>query len=592
MKKNKMLVAGLVLSSLFVSSCGPSTAETGFNKVNASLIDQNLLEVDVPLFQSEDDYTTHEFSIDAGLEIDESYYNRGLIVAKDSDNSGVDPIETTYFYSLITGKRVGDTNGFTDVLNYEVTASSYGGFYLAIYTIDHLYIYDGFNNELVNKEGEDFVFTTLIQEETFLEKDYTVLRYQDNATGERFVDVFEYSIGKTPVALSDSNLLEHFISNERLYDGSDIGLDGYLIRNESIGSNHYSIRLMTKDFDNVSLVYADVSGAQSSFAIGEKLYLQYLNELPIYADDYDLYIGGNFSGPYPNVYSKTKYELKTTCIDLLSGSRADVNLDYIVPTGVSSSKERIKNSDGKSPLLLTDILKISEKKSLEINPVTVILDKNGGIVDELYGQDITHFIKLGNDGYFNTSNDYLYDKELRFVKDLSALNPQYVSELNYFIVNLEGKTALMDANGNVLNDTYLNGDYIAQTANGDSIYFVSSDKVALHTLNNDSFASKTACNLDEETMYQGSYLNFAGVVTTTKNDVSYSVETEFTLYGADGRVVKTFDVSLSSYNYATAFDNSDYVNFLAVKEVTLDDSTMQRTTKYTSFVYQASEQTE
>ena len=586
MKKTKMLVAGLVLSSLFVSSCGPSTAETGFNKVNASLIDQNLLEVDVPLFQSEDDYTTHEFSIDAGLEIDESYYNRGLIVAKDSDNSGVEPIETTYFYSLITGKRVGDTNGFTDVLNYEVTKSSYGGFYLAIYTIDHLYIYDGFNNELVNKEGEDFVFTTPIQEETFLEKDYTVLQYQDNATGERFVDVFEYSIGKTPVALSDSNLLEHFISYERLLDGSDYGLDGYLIKVESIDSDHYSIRLMTKDFNNVSLIYVNVNGAKSSFAIGEKLYLQYLNELPIYADDYDLYIG-NLPGSSPNVYSKAKYELKTTCIDLLSGSRADVNLDYLVASGGLFSEATIKNSDGKSPLLLTDILKISEKKSLEINPVNVILDKNGGIVDELYGQDITHFIKLGNDGYFNTYNDYLYDKDLRFVKDLSALNPQYVSELNCFIVNLEGKTALMDANGNVLNDTYLKGDYIAQTANGDSIYFVSSDEVALHTLNNDSFASKTACNLDEETMYQGSYLNFAGVVTTTENDVSYSVETEFTLYGADGQVVKTFDVSLSVYGYATALDDSDYVNFLAVKEVTLDDSTMQRTTKYTSFVYQA-----
>lgn len=590
MKKNKMLVAGLVLSSLFVSSCGPSTAETGFNKVNTSLIDQNLLEVDVPLFKSEDDYTTHEFSIDAGLEIDESYYNRGLIVAKDSDNSGVEPIETTYFYSLITGKRVGDTNGFTDVLNYEVTKSSYGGFYLAIYTIDHLYIYDGFNNELVNKEGEDFV-TTLIQEETFLEKDYTVLQYQDNATGERFVDVFEYSIGKTPVALSDSNLLEHFISYERLLDGSDYGLDGYLIKVESIDSDHYSIRLMTKDFNNVSLIYVNVNGAKSSFAIGEKLYLQYLNELPIYADDYDLYIG-NLPGSSPNVYSKAKYELKTTCIDLLSGSRADVNLDYLVASGGLFSDETIKNSDGKSPLLLTDILKISEKKSLETNPVNVILDKNGGIVDELYGQDITHFIKLGNDGYFNTSNDYLYDKDLRFVKDLSALNPQYVSELNCFIVNLVGKTALMDANGNVLNDTYLNGDYIAQTANGDSIYFVSSDKVALHTLNNDSFASKTACNLDEETMYQGSYLNFAGVVTATENDVSYSVETEFTLYGADGQVVKTFDVSLSVYGYATALDDSDYVNFLAVKEVTLDDSTMQRTTKYTSFVYQASQQAE
>lgn len=591
MKKNKMLVAWLVLSSLFVSSCGPSTAETGFNKVNTSLIDQNLLEVDVPLFKSEDDYTTHEFSIDAGLEIDESYYNRGLIVAKDSDNSGVEPIETTYFYSLITGKRVGDTNGFTDVLNYEVTKSSYGGFYLAIYTVDHLYIYDGFNNELVNKEGEDFVFTSLIQEETFLEKDYTVLQYQDNATGERFVDVFEYSIGKTPVALSDSNLLEHFISNERLLDGSDYGLDGYLIKVESIDSDHYSIRLMTKDFNNVSLIYVNVNGAKSSFAIGEKLYLQYLNELPIYADDYDLYIG-NLPGSSPNVYSKAKYELKTTCIDLLSGSRADVNLDYLVASGGLFSEATIKNSDGKSPLLLTDILKISEKKSLEINPVNVILDKNGGIVDELYGQDITHFIKLGNDGYFNTSNDYLYDKDLRFVKDLSALNPQYVSELNCFIVNLVGKTALMDANGNVLNDTYFNGDYIAQTANGDSIYFVSSDEVALHTLNNDSFASKTACNLDEETMYQGSYLNFAGVVTTTENDVSYSVETEFTLYGADGRVVKTFDVSLSVYGYATALDDSDYVNFLAVKEVTLDDSTMQRTTKYTSFVYQASQQAE
>ena len=587
MKKIKMLAAGLVLSSLFVSSCGPSTAETGFNKVNTSLIDQNLLEVDVPLFQSEDDYTTHEFSIDAGLEIDESYYKWGLIVAKDSDNSGVEPIETTYFYSLITGKRVGHTNGFTDVLNYEVTGSSYSGFYLAIYTIDHLYIYDGFNNELVNEEGEDFVFTTPIQEETFLEKDYTVLQYQDNATGERFVDVFEYSIGKTPVALSDSNLLEHFISNERLFDGSDYGLDGYLIKVESIDSDHYSIRLMTKDFNNVSLIYVNVNGAKSSFVIGEKLYLQYLNELPIYADDYDLYIG-NLPGSSSNVYSKAKYELKTTCIDLLSGSRADVNLDYLVaPAGSLFSRTYIKNSDGKSPLLLTDILKISEKKSLEANPVNVILDKNGGIVDELYGQDITHFIKLGNDGYFNTSNDYLYDKELRFVKDLSALNPQYVSELNCFIVNLEGKTALMDANCNLLNDTYLNCDYIAQTANSDSIYFVSSDKVALHTLNNDSFASKTACNLDEETMYQGSYLNFGGVVTTTIDDVSLSTETEFTLYGADGQVVKTFDISLSSPNYATAFDNSDYVNFLAVKEVTLDDSTMQGTTKYTSFVYQA-----
>ena len=519
MKKIKMLAAGLVLSSLFVSSCGPSTVETGFNKVNTSLIDQNLLEVDVPLFQSEDDYTTHEVSIDAGLEIDESYYKWGLIVAKDSDNSGVEPIETTYFYSLITGKRVGDTNGFTDVLNYEVTKSSYGGFYLAIYTIDHLYIYDGFNNELVNKEGDDFVLTTPIQEETFLEKDYTVLQYQDNATGERFVDVFEYTIGKAPVALSDSNLLEHFISYERLLDGSDYGLDGYLIKVESIDSDHYSIRLMTKDFNNVSLIYVNVNGAKSSFVIGEKLYLQYLNELPIYADDYDLYIG-NLPGSSSNVYSKAKYELKTTCIDLLSGSRADVNLDYIVASGGLFSKATIKNSDGKSPLLLTDILKISEKKSLETNPVNVILDKNGGIVDELYGQDITHFIKLGNDGYFNTSNDYLYDKELRFVKDLSALNPQYVSELNCFIVNLAGKTALMDANGNVLNDTYLNGDYIAQTANGDSIYFVSSDKVALHTLNNDSFVSKTACNLDEETMYQGSYLNFAGVVTTTIDDVS------------------------------------------------------------------------
>lgn len=589
MKNNKMFVAGLVLSSLFVSSCGPSTVETGFNKVNTSLIDQNLLEVDVPLFQSEDDYTTHEVSIDAGLEIDETYYSNGLLVAKDSDNSGVEPIETTYFYSLITGEELGDKNGFTDVLTYEVTESSYGSFYLAIYTIDHLYIYDGFNNELVNKEGEDFRFTVPIQEETFLEKDYTVFRYQDNATGERFVDVFEYSIGKTPVALSDSNLLEHFISNEILLDGSDLGLDGYLIKIESIDSDHYSIRLMTKDFNNVSLIYANVNGAKSSFVIGEKLYLQYLNELPIYADDYDLYTANSVSS---FINSKTKYELKTTCIDLLSGSRADVNLNYLVLPGGLSSKERIKNSDGKSPLLLTDILKISEKKSLEINPVNVILDKNGGIVDELYGQDITHFIKLGNDGYFNTSNDYLYDKELRFVKDLSALNPQYVSELNCFIVNLAGKTALMDVNGNVVNDTYLNGDYIAQTANGNSIYFESSDEVALHTLNNDSFASKTACNLDEETMYQGSYLNFAGVVTTTKDDVSYSTETEFTLYGVDGQVVKTFDVSLSSYNYATAFDNSDYVNFLAVKEVTLDDSTMQRTTKYTSFVYQAGQQAE
>ena len=588
MKKIKMLAAGLVLSSLFVSSCGPSTIETGFNKVNTSLIDQNLLEVDVPLFQSEDDYTTHEFSIDAGLEIDETYYSKGLIVAKDSDNSGVEPIETTYFYSLITGKIVGNTNGFTDVLNYEVTESSYGGFYLAIYTIDYLYVYDGFNNELVYEEGEDFVFTVPIQEETFLDKDYTVLKYQDNATGESFVDVFEYSIGNTPVALSDSNLLEHFISNERLLDGSDYGLDGYLIKVESIDSDHYSIRLMTKDFNNVSLIYVNVNGAISSFAIGEKLYLQYVNELPIYSDDYDLYVSNLSSYNNP----KAKYELKTTCIDLLSGSRADVNLDYIVASGGLFSETTIKNSDGKSPLLLTDILKISEKKSLEINPVNVILDKNGGIVDELYGQDITHFIKLGNDGYFNTSNDYLYDKELRFVKDLSALNPQYVSELNCFVVNLAGKTALMDANGNVLNDTYLNGDYIAQTANGDSIYFVSSDEVALHTLNNDSFASKTACKLDEETMYQGGYLNFAGVVTTTIDDVSYSVETEFTLYGADGQVVKTFDVSLSSYNYATAFDNSDYVNFLAVKEVTLDGSATQRTTKYTSFVYQANEQTE
>lgn len=589
MKKNKMLVAGLVLSSLFVSSCGPSTVETGFNKVNTSLIDQNLLEVDVPLFQSENDYTTHEVSIDAGLEIDETYYSKGLLVAKDSDNSGIEPIETTYFYSLITGEELGDKNGFTDVLTYEVTESSYGSFYLAIYTIDHLYIYDGFNNELVNKEGENLRFTVPIQEETFLEKDYTVFRYQDNATGERFVDVFEYSIGKTPVALSDSNLLEHFISNERLLDGSDLGLDGYLIKVESIDSDNYSIRLMTKDFNNVSLIYANVNGAKSSFAIGEKLYLQYLNELPIYADDYDLYVSNSVSS---FINSNTKYELKTTCIDLLSGSRADVNLNYLVLPGGLSSKERIKNSDGKSPLLLTDILKISEKKSLENNPVNVILDKNGGIVDELYGQDITHFIKLGNDGYFNTFNDYLYDKELRFVKDLSALNPQYVSELNCFIVNLAGKTALMDANGNVVNDTYLNGDYIVQTANGDSIYFVSSDEVALHTLNNDSFASKTACNLDEETMYQGGYLNFAGVVTTTKDDVSYSTETEFTLYGVDGQVVKTFDVSLSSYNYATAFDNSDYVNFLAVKEVTLDDSTMQRTTKYTSFVYQAGQQAE
>lgn len=588
MKKIKMLAAGLVLSSLFVSSCGPSTIETGFNKVNTSLIDQNLLEVDVPLFQSEDDYTTHEFSIDAGLEIDETYYSKGLIVAKDSDNSGVEPIETTYFYSLITGKIVGNTNGFTDVLNYEVTGSSYGSFYLAIYTIDHLYVYDGFNNELVYKEGEDFVFTVPIQEETFLDKDYTVLKYQDNATGESFVDVFEYSIGNTPVALSDSNLLEHFISNERLLDGSDYGLDGYLIKVESIDSGHYSIRLMTKDFNNVSLIYVNVNGAISSFAIGEKLYLQYVNELPIYSDDYDLYVSNLSSYNNP----KAKYELKTTCIDLLSGSRADVNLDYIVASGGLFSETTIKNSDGKSPLLLTDILKISEKKSLEINPVNVILDKNGGIVDELYGQDITHFIKLGNDGYFNTSNDYLYDKELRFVKDLSALNPQYVSELNCFVVNLAGKTALMDANGNVLNDTYLNGDYIAQTANGDSIYFVSSDEVAFHTLNNDSFASKTACNLDEETMYQGSYLNFAGVVTTTIDDVSSSVETEFTLYGANGQVVKTFDVSLSSYNYATGFDNSDYVNFLAVKEVTLDGSATQRTTKYTSFVYQANEQTE
>lgn len=585
MKKIKMLAAGLVLSSLFVSSCGPSTVETGFNKVNTSLIDQNLLEVDVPLFQSEDDYTTHEVSIDAGLEIDESYYKWGLIVAKDSDNSGVEPIETTYFYSLITGERVGDTNGFTDVLHYEVTESSYGGFYLAIYTIDHLFIYDGFNNELVNKKGEDFVFTSF-QEKTFLEKDYTVLQYQDNATGERFVDVFEYSIGKTPVALSDSNLLEHFISNETLVDGSDYGLDGYLIKVESIDSGHQAIRLMTKDFNNVSLIYVNVNGAISSFPIGEKLYLQYLNELPIYADDYDLYIG-NLS----SLNQKTKYELKTTCIDLLSGSRADVNLDYLVAPGGLSSAAMIKNSDGKSPLLLTDIFKISEKKSLETKPVNVILDKNGGIVDELYGQDITHFIKLGNGGYFNTSNDYLYDKELRFVKDLSALNPQYVSELNCFIVNLAGKTALMDANGYVLNDTYLNGDYFAQTANDDSIYFVSSDEVALHTLNSDSFASKTACKLDEETMYQGSYLNFAGVVTTTIDDVSLSTETEFTLYGADGQVVKTFDVSLSSYNYATAFDNSDYVNFLAIKEVTLNDSTMQRTTKYTSFVYQANEQT-
>ena len=409
----------------------------------------------------------------------------------------------------------------------------------------------------------------------------------ERPTGERFVDVFEYSIGKTPVALSDSNLLEHFISNETLVDGSDYGLDGYLIKVESIDSGHQAIRLMAKDFNNVSLIYVNVNGAISSFPIGEKLYLQYLNELPIYADDYDLYIG-NLS----SLNQKTKYELKTTCIDLLSGSRADVNLDYLVAPGGLSSAAMIKNSDGKSPLLLTDIFKISEKKSLETKPVNVILDKNGGIVDELYGQDITHFIKLGNGGYFNTSNDYLYDKELRFVKDLSALNPQYVSELNCFIVNLAGKTALMDANGYVLNDTYLNGDYFAQTANDDSIYFVSSDEVALHTLNSDSFASKTACKLDEETMYQGSYLNFAGVVTTTIDDVSLSTETEFTLYGADGQVVKTFDVSLSSYNYATAFDNSDYVNFLAVKEVTLDDSTMQRTTKYTSFVYQANEQTE
>ena len=513
---------------------------------NGKLISENLeMDDDNPVYgvQSYDTLKIRKEYI-----ISDGYVPNGLLIYKKGSS-----IQTQIvFYSLHFSKEI---LTIPYGIRYAVITDNNFGYFISVkYSGNQtVCLYDFYGNKIYDdfyeienievKCNDEIAYVTLELENA----SKRFLKYWSNGTyqsiDEESVNLNELKEDGKPVF----NVGDLYVDLDKA-ELSDIGLDGYYISSYGGYATVYNDKneVVSTFYIPIDPHNSDLSGGM----VGNLIVIQESYKLPDDAQNYTCIVNGS------------KGYIETYTIDILTGEKTYVELDYVI---VSSSP--LKNSKGKCALGFADIRRITSAKTLSTKTETVILNKKLEIIDEVNGvcDSVNDFVKIGN-SYYNTRTKILYDEDLNVIAWLEAVSPILYADSEVFVVNNDSKYGVINSKGKVVISFEYDSFYISVYDNvtigkkGDQIYLVNIAKGTSTHVVCDSLTYVTNGLYLRKNGEEVSFLDSTGTAYVSYyTSVEYANYTRNTTFGNTSYCFSIVeDVGNGYYAYFHTFVNNPY----------------------------------
>lgn len=448
MKIKKFLIFIVLLSSIiFLSACGDANPQI---RIPADIVAANVKKIEEAKKQ-----VNNVTIVNLGnyVTVDNSQEQNGLLVVEDTQGKKT-------VFSILTNKIMFPTEADLTISFFMV---NYIGVYVkvvdstgrtTIYDIngnlvlakDDYYSYsvtsevknEDVNGENVNNYYEIVEFLTRVDQEKGSDK-----------TKQRFkIDVKNKT--KELVIEPDSEYYEDTIDR---YDLTQFGLAGYYLKN--IGDFIYVYNPKGKVIQTFNSTEFD-----TSFLLGRKIIVQ---------DSYKVHFD---SDKYSYIKDEVKYDLFTYQIDLVTGKKKQLNLDYKI-----ISVEPILDRKGKYNYASVEIKEIVNKH-LSTASKDALIGEKGKIISYFGDFRLNNVRKLNSKTYFDFAAGYLLNERLEPIEKLPFVRGIVPSEQliifksgsHYGAINYEGKIIIPFEYMN-LPTIFYEGKVVATHKNG-NIYLI------------------------------------------------------------------------------------------------------------------------
>ncbi len=231
-----------------------------------------------------------------------------------------------------------------------------------------------------------------------------------------------------------------------------------------------------------------------------------------------------------------KYILSTYSIDLLTGQKKSLDLDYIINSIIP-----FKNEDG--------ILKYAQVEIMEIENQIItsdiahkhLMNKDGDLLISMDGISVNQLTRLSDERLYDTQNRYMMTYDFKPLFKLEQ-NPIFNYQEEIIITTHDGKYGIIDYHGEVLvpfNYTQIHNLF----SNGSTIAVRNGTEYCIISLTGDETCVPDFFSI----MLPGLY-----ITRTTETDY------KFRFYDFDGKLLNTIT---SAQGWATSFDiNNPYVD--------------------------------
>lgn len=435
--KKRQLYSVLLVGLFILSGCGKKPNPTQTDYFSGPVLINNAEEVIVQdiNYTMMPDPLEVDYSIPSDIKIiNSNYQSSGLLVVKNAFNA-------VGFYSLTFGRYLIEPMYNEAWVNYRIQTLYRTGYILQVDYEKKTLLIDGFSNVLYDADQISYVnySTMTIDFNEEVKKNFylTILLDDDEIYFEYDETFVATKIDALPTYSPPAPIGEVFLA-PNLEPLEEFGLKGY-----HISINEVSGLVIV--YDQVGKVVSKfmfpdwmvrkigpVSGTRP-FLIGKNFYYQRISVLDPEAEAYDFLDGS----------SGVKANLVTYRIPLLTGITEEVSFPHII-----SGVDLLLDADKYLKLAVLEVTSINAEKETD-RYFEYIVDEALNIKQDVTNQDVFSFVKVG-DHYFNYSTEVLYDKDMKFIVDLSAMDPKLLENGKYFIGKIGYFYGLVDINGKVV----------------------------------------------------------------------------------------------------------------------------------------------
>ena len=444
MRKNNIL---LVLSlCLTFSACNSNESERKFdiNAWSSKLINNSLIEI------NNYDYTNKKYLVYEKYflkdKVDESFLNQYGILLVTTGPSEVG------LYSMIYNKWFINPFNVNDY-TLSIEKNKYTNFLIKINKNNNYSCYDSFGNEIYKNSKFPREVTYDIVKRGNKEQIYC---YHSDDNYIPTITKLYYSddgkINKRIEFLDDENVKnkddEIYLKLKKIINDYEYEGNTFFLSNKLLTSYNKKGKIISS--------YKISNGIDNFYIAGKSLIYQTIEEI---SEDTKKFT-------YYDIDSKDKkYLLKSYKLDLLSGKKKEIELDYKIfdwvkkenklGTPLFETKDSLEtpvfynDKRGRARYSLINANFINEDKNLS-NKVELLVDETGDIVLNATNFAADRFIKLKNGNYYNLDNKIIYDKSLNIIVSLKEYTTiDYYSGLG-FVTNKNDKFGLLSDDGKTL----------------------------------------------------------------------------------------------------------------------------------------------